>query len=165
MKAFADISQMDATGREAEIQNRQGQELALRYPASALVDHVWVDPHRDFALLRYETTDNGKLMFQVSIGYQRDPQGEWVPSGWDIVTQNLDGGLQMSTQSKVVEYALNPAVPADRFDITFPPGTDMRDFAKGRDYIVTDRGERPITPKERGHLSYEQIVSSDRGSL
>ncbi len=136
-------------------QSRVGDRpcLLLRTGEAAL----WVDAQRDFLPLRFV---RGSM--QVTMSYQRDAKHGYVLSGWQC-----DFRASHAIAS-VIEYAINPTLPADHFTIReFPPGTwvtDMRGKTQIEWIVRKDGTRRVILPSER-KVPYEQLIEhEDPGS-
>ncbi len=160
-----DIGHGALTGKRVPIEGRVCYEALFRHSDIAEMEYVWVDPSRDFVISRYVVTHDGKLTCQVNIRYAEDAQAGWIPADWDIATQFPDGRFRMSARAKVVQYEINPSIPADQFDIDFPRGARMTNFVTGEKYII--KADGTIRPIVRGELplAYEQLIASEPGEL
>jgi hypothetical protein len=163
--AVLDLSQMTLTGRQAPIDGHLCCELQLKHPGTADLDHLWVDPSRDFAISRHLQTANGKVVSQTDVRFTNDPMAGWVPSAWDVVARFPDGKLQLSEQAQVLEHQINPALDADLFDIVFPRGTVVNDQPENKLYIIKPDGSERVWEKEEWGLSYQEALASEPGEL
>lgn len=131
---------------------------------------IWVDPGRDFIVLRNEAGIDNLVLFQLDIEYELDESGLWVPMRWTNLThaQHVDGGrvLKETATFAVTEYALNPPIDDAEFEFEFPPGTFAQDFRSGEREIFLTRpgGVRPVTEDEllRG-ARYSDLLNTDSG--
>jgi hypothetical protein len=89
-------------------------------------EHVfyWLDPARDYLVLRSHTMAGGRDTERCDISYHRDAKAGWVPDGWTKNQLGEYGSLLSSITAKVSQYALNEPLPASTFQIKFPPGVD-----------------------------------------
>jgi hypothetical protein len=163
--AVNDISQMVLTGRQAPIDGHLCCELQLKHPGTSTLDHLWVDPSRDFVITRYLQTDNGKFISQTDVRFVEDPEAGWVPSAWDVVARFPDGKLQLSEEAQVLEHQINPALDADLFDIDFPRGTVVNDEPAKKLYIIKPDGSQRVWAKEEWGLSYQDALASEPGEM
>jgi hypothetical protein len=131
----------------------------------------WVDPARDFLLVRFTTERAGKLGHQVDIEYAMDDSNGYIPNKWSIMVLNASGGLSFTEEAKLTTYEINPEIKSDLFDLDFPIGswvTNNREEGKDgkpTEYIIRPNGEkRIILPQERG-ASYEELLGSASGML
>jgi hypothetical protein len=91
----------------------------------------WVDPDRDFIVLREHETYRGVDRIRKDISYQRDPVHGWLPSGWKFVNLDERGELRESAVATVAEYAINATIPPSEFQIEYPKGTYLVDARSG----------------------------------
>ena len=160
-----DLSQMELSGRLMRIQGHTCSEMQLQQPASTGVSQLWVDPSRHFVIPRYVVTNKGKVIYQIDVDFIEDAQAGWVPSSWKVVANLPSGEMRSSARSKIIKYEINPAIPANHFDIAFPLGAHMENFVTGETYIIKkDGSKRQIERAELG-LTYEQLDSSRPGEL
>jgi hypothetical protein len=131
----------------------------------SLKNVFWVDPARDFLILRYALqTGDGPIQRQTDFSYVQDTEHGWVPSGWRIMKYEPDGALIMSITAAVIEYKLNLELPPTEFAIEFPVGTYVDDLRDGTNYIQrADGSQRTVTPAERS-VSYERLRDSESGA-
>jgi hypothetical protein len=129
---YIDIQEMAIPGRRAVIDGVSCIELELQ------PNRLWVDPTRDFVVSRF-TLGEGKPTYQITVRYDRDTSGVWVPDSWEIINYPPGGSL-MTTQAKMKEYKINPSLNPKEFDLEFPPGTMVIDTRSNRNYIVNEQG-------------------------
>jgi len=127
----------------------------------------WVDPNRSFIPLRNFRSNRGVAVRQVDIHYSEDKEWGWIPTAWTIMLLNpKDGKLTGSTVGKVTDYKINPPLPEGTFEITFPPGTWVRDLVKNENYILREgAARRPVLAGEWDGRNYEQIRDSEPPGL
>jgi beta-lactamase regulating signal transducer with metallopeptidase domain len=86
----------------------------------------WLDPARDYLLLREHRTQNGEDRMRVDLSYRSDPRLGWVPTGWTYAFAASDGAADTVTDS-----IINQPLPASEFEIKIPEGAQVRDSRKG----------------------------------
>lgn len=159
------LSDFEMVSRDETIDGRSCLLLRQRADASKhnVVNLLYVDPERDFVVLKWATEVDGKLWAQVDTTYAEDAAIGWVPSGWNLF---MPGGVNSERYtSTVTDYALNEPHSDKLFVIDFPPGTFVRDRAWGREYLVRQGGEkRFIAPVERSRgASWGELMETEYG--
>jgi hypothetical protein len=130
---------------------------------------LWLDPDRDFLMVRYATTTNGKPSFQLTFTDFRHGDNGWVPIGWTWTTSNeADGSVLKSVTTSVREFALNEPIDPKEFELEFPVGTWVNGPWKGEqtvEYIVQPGGEKRMIRREelRQGATYDQLQKSKTG--
>jgi beta-lactamase regulating signal transducer with metallopeptidase domain len=89
----------------------------------------WLDPARDYLLLREHTMLGGQDIAHIDYSYHSDARAGWVPDGWTNKMLSQYGCFVCAISSKVAQYAVNEPLPASTFQIKFPSGT--RGFQDG----------------------------------
>ena len=147
-----------ADGAECLVLESTGEETELR-------EAFWVDPARDFHIVRVERRLPGKITW-LNIAYRHHESHGWVPSSWTWVASGPDSGrIFEQVSATVTHYEINEDIPREEFQFTFPPGTMVRDMRSGRNYIQREGSEtRTITPEEiaRG-AAYEELLTTGSG--
>jgi hypothetical protein len=121
--------------RCAKLRHRQGQTLSS----------FWFDPRRGDALVFWQWEVAGSVWSTLSLRYQSgNANGPTrTPTGWTI--HNRDGSDDVS-QVKTLE--INNDLPADAFQIKFPPGTavavDLRGSTQEAYVVQPDGTKRPL---------------------
>ena len=127
---------------------------------------VWVDPSREFSIVRVSKRYNGTLVTQYDINYERDPRYSWVPTSWkSSVWDQRSAKLKSSSRCEVTTCEINPRIAPSEFQLQFPPGTLVTDSRNSTDYIQRDNGAmRVITKAElaRG-ATYEDFLKTESG--
>jgi len=131
---------------------------------------LWVDSERDYLVRRYTlSNEKGKVFLETTLSYSLTMKKRWLPSSWKVVNVNEQSDLAQSIISTVTDSAINTPFDEHDFDITFPPGTKVRDLrgeTTGKEltqYIAREGGEkRMITPQER-RAPYEELLNTESG--
>lgn len=139
-------------------------------PTPQTVCKMWVDPQRDFCVLRAITTTDGILQHQFDIEYLEDDTFGWLPSKWSVMVSRFDEsfpGQQHTFQfaaAQVSNWAINGQLEPSVFELEFPTGTIIHDVSSSA-LMVVDEGEqtRPVSPKEAQELlePRPKVVRSD----
>jgi len=98
--------------------------------------YYWVDPARDYVILREHETYNGVDRIRKDITYQHDETHGWIPRGWKIVNLDENGELIESVDTTVTDYAINVPIPLSEFQIEYPDGTHVTDERTQKDHWV-----------------------------
>jgi beta-lactamase regulating signal transducer with metallopeptidase domain/thiol-disulfide isomerase/thioredoxin len=91
-------------------------------------DFYWLDPARDYLLLREHSTVNGQDSMRIDFSYRSDPRFGWVPTGWKFAFAGHNG-----VTDTVTDYTINQPLAASEFQIEIPKGAEVRDMRKGGD--------------------------------
>ncbi len=126
-------------------------------------DTFWVDPQRDFIVLRVVSSRPGKTT-TVDISYREDPSHGWVPSTWQSVAVGaISGRLFQQSNATITAWEINVDIAPSTFQLYFPTDTVVRE---GDDtYLVRrDGGRRRITDAEiRRGASYDEMLNTESG--
>jgi len=82
----------------------------------------WLDPARDYLVLREHTMTGGRDIAQFDFSYRPDATAGWVPDGWTEKQLGQYGCFVSSITSRVYQYAVNEPLPASTFQIKLPSG-------------------------------------------
>jgi hypothetical protein len=93
----------------------------------------WVDPARDYIIVRAVNSVEGQGALQTDIAYGRDAVIGWVPSSWSFVDVDRNGHLIKSFRAGVETCTLNQPIPAGDFIVPRPDGVLIHDLRKGGD--------------------------------
>lgn len=138
-----------------ELQQHQGRSL-LRH---------WADPARGYVVVRMLETNNGRPQCQQDISYRPDPEAGWAPENWTSVFFKSDGRLDRSVRATLTEFRVNPSLPAEEFDIEFPPGTSVWDLKQKTRYIAKAGGRKRPVPQHEMGFSHEQLLNTEPTAL
>ncbi len=130
----------------------------------------WLDPARDYILLRSHAKTFGVTDLVVDIKYQpatKDGHAFWIPRGW--ISKSFLGESMPAWQGdvKVVSFEFPDKVDTQ---FKFPAGTLVTRIGgntAGSAYLVRkDGSKRPITAREQaGSVAYEQLLETEPGGL
>lgn len=128
---------------------------------------LWLDPLKDYCIVRSANYRNGHLKDQIDIQYDEDAEHNWVPKSWTIRI-----GTQVQ-RSRVVKWETNPTFKPTEFELEFPSGTFVSDQTSPtanprwgtEEYIVRPDGSKRLVPFEEGlHHSYDELLNSGPGA-
>ena len=162
-------AQFLASGQPLNVRSGVLGEVDCRILRSAstqtnpLAYEIWVDPARDFLVLRFVKYIDGKLTSKTDISYVEDAEHQWVPSAWKRSHWNTKQRLRFTVHAKVIDYAINPPIDASTFTIEFVPGTYVYDRRSKEQYIAREGGgKRIVLPSEwKAGATYEQLLNSE----
>ncbi|MCI0639872.1 MAG: hypothetical protein L0Y70_12415 [Gemmataceae bacterium] len=139
-------------------------ELNRRLAFVKLETKLWVDPARDFVIVRILTLDDNVVTNKIDVEYDQNAEMVWVPKEWEVTFNNPKGNLERTYKSRVTEYSINPTGASPHFDIDFPLGTAVTNAKDNSRYIIRPdgSGKRMIPPSDIG-ATYEQALATDPG--
>jgi hypothetical protein len=85
-------------------------------------NYYWLDPARDYIVLREQVTLDGVDRSRLDIFYRHDKTDGWVPSSWNGLMLTEGGDVMQSVTVTVSEFAINPPIPSAEFQPEFPKG-------------------------------------------
>jgi hypothetical protein len=91
----------------------------------------WLDPDRDYIVLRELQTFKGQEQVRTDIFYERDESFGWIPRSWKVVTLDRKGSFDGSFIATVSEYKINLGIRSSEFQLELPDGTQVHDQSKG----------------------------------
>lgn len=160
-----DLTTMEVVTVNADTDGIQCWHLRETRPRDpGLQRSMWLDPLRDFLVVRYAHEVAGTPSSQVDIDYGTDSSGVPVPISWTAVLLGANGAIMQSYAIQVRDFKVNHDVDSSQFRIAFPVGAWVDDRQQGVQYLVRRDGHRLITPAElRRGVSYEELLSTDSG--
>ncbi|MCI0380492.1 MAG: hypothetical protein L0215_23140 [Gemmataceae bacterium] len=139
-------------------------ELNRRLAFANLETKLWVDPARDFVIVRVLTLNNNVIWYKIDVEYDQSAEMVWVPKEWEVTFNNPKGNVERTHKSRVTEYSINPTGASPHFDIDFPLGTAVINAKDNSQYIIRPdgSGKRMIPTSDIG-ATYEQALATDPG--
>jgi hypothetical protein len=144
--------------------------IVLEQTVQGSKESFWLDPARDFIILRVLRDYRGNAFEQLDISYSADEICGWIPSAWrGLWKLSRDNGMNMTLQesfeARVISHELNFLFRAEDFELKFPVDTFVEDQRSGEGYIAQkDNAKRMITLEERErNSSYRELVNSESG--
>lgn len=109
----------------------------------------WVDPDRDYIVLRYVSSYKGREGLRQDIEYEHDADHGWIPKRWKLLVTDDEGLPRQTTEAVVTHYTLNAPIPAEEFTFAFPDGTLVADKSDGeaKDHWVGGK----LSPRTSSH--------------
>jgi beta-lactamase regulating signal transducer with metallopeptidase domain len=89
----------------------------------------WLDPAREYIVLRYHRTLNGRDTDRVDFDYRADPKYGPVPVAWKDASIGMGGAL-FGYIDTVTDYSINQPIPDAEFKIEIPKGAQVNDMRK-----------------------------------
>lgn len=151
------VLQMSVKGK-AVIDGRTCMELTESLLQKGSVMYWWLDPEREFVVLRRLVMVNRKPFEEIEIRYWEDKAVGWVPHQWRTISYNASSGKLLCIHEATLEEAVfNGPVEHTAFDITFPPGTVVTDEKTGSSYLIRSDGSRRVIQEDETGMTYEQL--------
>lgn len=158
-----DIGSMVITSRRAMIGGQASVVLERRFPGMNSTIRLWLDPAREYMIIRHLIIERGQSSNQIDIHYRASAEAGWVPDAWTIVNNMPSGNILDTWRAAVVTAELNNSVDPHLFALEFPPGARVRDLQDMKDWVIKLNGKkRNILPEDIG-ASYEQMINSEPG--
>lgn len=82
----------------------------------------WLDPSRDYVVVRAWVKGKGQRVIKTDIDYAQDPVLGWMPTVWSTVTLDASGHLQDAFHSKIDRIVANRPIASADFQNERPPG-------------------------------------------
>ena len=90
----------------------------------------WLDPARDYLVLREHRSLNGQDCMRIDLTYRLDPNFGWIPTGWTDAFAGAGGSLLSSCTDTVTDFTINQPIPDAEFKIEIPKGAQVNDMRK-----------------------------------
>lgn len=170
------LAEWDLVSDADELNGRRCVHLARRSGERWPPEHLWLDPQREYLPVRHDwLLETGELFGRLDTEYAAHEVAGWAPQSWRYIRagqwDNSGQWQQKVTEgftSTVTELQLNVDIPDSRFDITFPPGTRIRNEKTGGTSIVREDGTiRPVDQIElqSGDKTWDELMHSDPPSV
>jgi hypothetical protein len=160
MRSFL-IDDLKPTGTKLLIGGRLCEQFVLKRVGGDRSE-FWLDPGRDWIIVR-ETYTNPKVTYtQLDIGYQANSVSGWVPTSWEFRHTDRDTVPVCAQKFVVTQHSLNETIPESEFTLTFPTGTRVRDQQEGqpKKYIVTTETVQSLTSTTDGHPWWHYAIAA-----
>lgn len=89
--------------------------LEERHDPSGWKTILWIEPERDFIVVRYVVAFEQKTIVDIDIDYARDERSGWIPSGWRVTEMLSDGSRRLVSTATVRSYMVNAPIAAQEF--------------------------------------------------
>ena len=127
----------------------------------------YVNPQAAYRIERFEGLHtNRQLIYEIEFSYTEAPPSGGAIGGW---TTTLFSGREITERCRVVvqRHEVGIVVDDDIFRLKFPPGTQVDDRRKGRQFMVrADGSERVILPREsRLRPTREELMRTAPGGI
>lgn len=147
--------------------------IVLEKASDRRKEAIWVDPKREFSVVRQETHVGGKPADQLTVSYAQDPVWHWVPKTWNVtVIDPRTGKVVRAAVARVTKYDFNRDYSPQDFDFEFPVGTYLTDYRDhSTDYrdhseyiVLANGGRRLITAAEKVRgATYDDFLRTESG--
>jgi hypothetical protein len=93
-------------------------------------EDYWLDPARDYLLLREHRTLNGTDISRIDIRYRFEPTFGWIPTGFKDAFAGEGGAMMFSSIDTITDFSINGQIPDSEFKIEIPKGAQVNDSRK-----------------------------------
>jgi hypothetical protein len=100
----------------------------------------WLDPNRDYHIVRMETQTPGKASEELAIHYRQLEGFGWAPASWVRRQLSPSGVLWRSWKVDVLKFRVNEPQPPEQFGVPFPEGMIVQDVRDRSRYQVMPGG-------------------------
>lgn len=159
------------TGRSMQIRGNRCLEfrnraLAGRSP-SQFSHTYWVDPSREFVVVRFLLGKGDKLTRKADIDYAQHSELGWIPSTWALHSSITGDDLFQTKRGRLKQIIVHDRPLDNVFDLSFPDGSLISDEIRKETYIVKGDGNKRIVSKEemKANLTYEQLRATGTDDL
>jgi beta-lactamase regulating signal transducer with metallopeptidase domain len=94
-------------------------------------EDYWLDPARDYILVREHHTLNGEDFMRIDFSYRFEPNYGWIPTGWKDAFAGEGGAMIWSSTDTITDFSINRAMPDSEFKVEIPKGAQVNDLRKG----------------------------------
>lgn len=121
--------------------------VQLKFPATERRDAYWVDPAKDYSVIKWTSAyEGGGLGKEVSVSYRTAKVG-WLPSAWSSSLKG-DGIVLTETMAVVNSGTINEPINDSQFTINYPVGTIVDDRKAGYLFVQQKDGKRQVTQSD-----------------
>ena len=89
--------------------------LEERHDPSGWKTILWIDPERDFTIVRFVVVAEQRKIVDMDIDYVQDQRWGWIPRGWRVTQMLADGSTRRVSTATVSTYSINTAIPPQEF--------------------------------------------------
>ncbi len=111
-------------------------------------ERCWIDPQRDYSVVRWQRRDNQLAPLDFAIEVQQGPDGEWLPQRWSWQLSDGTGAGAASFDATVTRRMINKKLPATTFFADYPRGTRVYDATVDLPIYDTDDQSGMLPPEE-----------------
>lgn len=145
-----DPASLSVSGDQGVINGRACTLITRQSPGSTSRTTFWVDPDRDYIIFRLIEEKDRRAMLTLDISYQRSDVDGWFPSAWTAILPTSSGKTALQFVAQVTRHEINQPIALREFQIEFPPGTLVADYASKSTFLVRADGEkRFVSRRER----------------
>lgn len=102
---------------------------------------LWIDPSLGYSVVREYIAQQDKVLFDITVTYTEQPDCGWMPVAWKATSFQPSGTVRNYLDVAVSNFKINPQLPAEAFEVTFPIGALVHDERERREAVVNPDGE------------------------
>lgn len=160
---FGDLlADYETTDRTAVVGGRSCVEMSHKKRTQNLTDSLWLDPTRDFLVVKRVVTNNSATMIQLDVELTPHPVIGWAPKSWKSVSFSRDRKVTEAVKCDVTVCDIGVSVRDGDFEPVFPPGTRVADHtgSKEEEYVVQGDGREGGRVASSQLPTYEQLAAA-----
>lgn len=100
---------------------------------------IWVDPDRQYSIIRWTTFVMDKMTQQLEVQYQ-DLRGWWLAKSWSHAVYDVPDSPSLQ-EVRVSDVELDPPIDVGQFRIVPSAGMIVYDASRGKRFVAKDGGE------------------------
>jgi hypothetical protein len=89
--------------------------LEERHDPSGWKTILWIDPERDFTVVRFIVDEEQRTIVDMDIDYRQDQRWGWIPTAWRVKEMLADGSMRLVSTATVSRYTINAGIPPQQF--------------------------------------------------
>jgi hypothetical protein len=102
------------TNQRGNVGSREYFIVEQRDRSAPIVYAYWVDPAREYVVVRYVTRVEGRERGRTDVDYSHDEVHGWIPTTWNRTFLNEDGALSISKTYRVTDYSINEPISDEK---------------------------------------------------
>jgi hypothetical protein len=157
-----DVARFEPTGKIQVVNRVPCAELVRQNIAARTKEILYVDPAREFVLVRAAAFESDRPGYQLDVSHQDDPIAGWLPSKWSYVTYDPYGKVYASGRCTANRWEINPPLTDADLKVAPAPGTLMIDATSRRQtkYVVQPDGQPGKRVPRGARISYDELAKA-----
>ena len=157
-----DVARFEPTGKIQVVNRVPCAELVRQNIAARTKEILFVDPAREFVLVRAVAFEGDRPGYQLDVSYREDPTAGWLPSKWSYVTYDPLGKVYASGRCTANHWEINPVLTDADLRLAPSPGTLIVDATSREQmkYVVQADGQPGKRVPRGARISYEELAKA-----
>jgi thiol-disulfide isomerase/thioredoxin len=138
--------------------------LVIQMDEISKSERCWIDPNRDYAILKWEKRPLRLPRVSIRIDHQHDPVHGWLPIRWNRQLPGLNPDATGTAEGVVTKYTVNKTLPKETFEPVFPAGTSVTDLAAEAS-VPRDKKAKKSKPRNPVYDPFAEPLKDLDGAL